>query len=445
MYLAMAVALVATSLTTAHAETDPFPSVALGGEIGERQILNAQGNPADGLAPLSCPVGSASGIVANATTHETYAVCVKTWRPAAEADADRAFQSAQESARTVAEAESIAWNAAHPGQQKCVQWGPIIHANGVSTASGGVCANVIPVAAGFDTSTVGSTLSPFDTSTPVIAASSPEVESSTPVSAPVVVNSSAPVHTGLGGYAVVHPDGHVCGVIVGTSSDPFGNGGTLPVEYMGCPVGARIVFQTTPSADGNVAGWHGDNVRLQGDTFVINNGPSSIAISGGVASDPASGRSWDTGTGNIITPGIVESSTVLLDTQTALSDSASALTTIDSSTSLSSAFTQLAPLQNPTASTQSDLDSLPEVAAEEEAMNSVDAVVINNKTRVEVSTEWENTKLSLTASKRGSKKKYTYRFTTDDQGNYIFKSSVNLKGFTLILYKGIEELDRVVM
>ena len=35
---------------------------------------------------------------------------------------------------------------------------------------------------------------------------------------------------GLGGYAVVHPDGRVCGVIVATSADPYGNGGTMPIE-----------------------------------------------------------------------------------------------------------------------------------------------------------------------------------------------------------------------
>ena len=42
-----------------------------------------------------------------------------------------------------ATAESQAWNAANPGKQKCIQWGPIVHANGVSTASGGVCANPV--------------------------------------------------------------------------------------------------------------------------------------------------------------------------------------------------------------------------------------------------------------------------------------------------------------
>ena len=59
----------------------------------------------------------------------------------------------------------------------------------------------------------------------------------------------------VGGYAVVNPEtGTVHGVIVATSSDPFKNGGTMPMEYMGCPVGCIIVQQSTADRDGNVSG-----------------------------------------------------------------------------------------------------------------------------------------------------------------------------------------------
>jgi hypothetical protein len=64
--------------------------------------------------------------------------------------ADTDFRAAQDVAIGKATLESQAWNAANPGKQKCIQWGPIVHANGVSTASGGVCAN--PVAPGADAS-----------------------------------------------------------------------------------------------------------------------------------------------------------------------------------------------------------------------------------------------------------------------------------------------------
>ena len=115
--------------------------------------------------------------------------------------------------------------------------------------------------------------------------------------------------SGLGGYAVIHPDGHVCGVIVATSSDPFGNGGFMPNEYMGCPAWSRIVFQTTPSETGNVAGYSGNSVTYDSNTnsfSISNNGGTTqkkeenpqvtLVIKDGVATD-STGKSFDTGTG----------------------------------------------------------------------------------------------------------------------------------------------------
>jgi len=70
-----------------------------------------------------------------------------------------------------------------------------------------------------------------------------------------------------GGYAVVDPDtGQVHGVIVASSADPFENGGTMPIEYMGCRVGCLIVPQSTASSTGNVAGVHGPNVIYNSNT-----------------------------------------------------------------------------------------------------------------------------------------------------------------------------------
>ena len=146
--------LISASLTSsplATADQDPFPGLADGAEVSQRQTINrSTGNPADGSAPIECPSGSGRSQVANATTKEQYLVCVKNWRPTSSVNADREFSEKQEAARAAAQVESQAWNAANPGQQKCVQWGPIVHANGVSTASGGVCAN--PVEAGPNTS-----------------------------------------------------------------------------------------------------------------------------------------------------------------------------------------------------------------------------------------------------------------------------------------------------
>jgi len=434
-------ALIFGGTPAAQADTDPFPSLALGAEI--------PGTRVSGQQEITCPAGSSRGILVQIGTGE-FTVCNKSWRPQSEIDADAAFRQAQQDATAAAEAESKAWAVANPGKQKCVQWGPIVHANGISTASGGVCANPVPVPSGSsqDSSTVSSSSSQ-ESSTVSSSPSQETTTSSTPAPTPTQSSTPAPVNTnGFGGYAVVHPDGHVCGVIVSGSNDPFNNGGVMPQEYMGCPAGARIVFQSAPSESGNVAGWHGENVRLNGDTYSL---PGGSTISGGVVTD-TNGRTWNSGTGQTITPGVVDTRTVLSDTSTVLSDTSTVLSetatvTIETATALAVPIALVLPMttNGDTTTPIDDLDSLPEVDAEEEISHSIDARVVNNKTRIEVSTAWESTRLSIVATKKGSKKKYTYRFSTDSSGNYLFKSSINLKGFTLALFKGSEELVREVV
>lgn len=78
----------------------------------------------------------------------------------------------------------------------------------------------------------------------------------------------------------------------------------MPVEYMGCPVGSKIVFQTKPSPSGNVAGWHGANVTYSNGVFTITSetdGKISITIKDGIATG-ADGRVWDTGSGVTLRP-----------------------------------------------------------------------------------------------------------------------------------------------
>jgi hypothetical protein len=147
-----------------------------------------------------------------------------------------------------------------------------------------------------DTSTVGAFTAVF--ATPVALASSVykvTLQSSTIVGTTVQsisYNSSfdpTPYYQtgGFGGYAVLHPDGHVCGVIVASSS------GTMTDAYMGCPAGAQYVLQTKPQPSGNVYGWHGLDVTYSSGVFTISGGTT---IYRGVATD-LSGRIWDTGSG----------------------------------------------------------------------------------------------------------------------------------------------------
>ena len=122
--------------------------------------------------------------------------------------------------------------------------------------------------------------------------------------------------TQFGGYAVIHPDGHVCGVTVSNGAFVFNSTGTMPIEYMGCPIGSPLVFQTKPSPTGNVAGWHGANILYNNGTFYItSNGKVSTTIKDGIATD-SDGRVWDTGSGETITPARVENRPIANETST---------------------------------------------------------------------------------------------------------------------------------
>jgi hypothetical protein len=113
----------------------------------------------------------------------------------------------------------------------------------------------------------------------------------------------------VGGFAIVHPDGHVCGVIVGSIAYFGGNDRTMESEFMGCPIGARIIFQTRASETGNVAGYHGTGSNGQTEvtydantnSFAVANNSATrtevtLVIKDGIATD-SSGRSFNTGTG----------------------------------------------------------------------------------------------------------------------------------------------------
>jgi len=92
---------------------------------------------------------------------------------------------------------------------------------------------------------------------------------------------------GLGGWAVVDPKtGRVHGVIVGnynSMDDWVYSRDRMKTEnshYMGCPSPCVLRFQTSASADGNVAGWGGDNVRWDEKTnsFVMGNQSSHNGV-----------------------------------------------------------------------------------------------------------------------------------------------------------------------
>jgi hypothetical protein len=230
---------------------------------------------------------------------------------------------------------------------------------------------------------------------------------------------------------VIHPDGYVCGVIVGNAY--FGNNDrTMTSEYMGCPIGSAIIFQTKPSPTGNVAGWHGSNVTYRSGVFTIKNGAQvAMTISDGIATD-STGRVWDTGSGETLRAAPVSTPSLPVP-----GDTSTAVVALE-------ARMAVMPVAIPPA--DDDLSTLDEIFPEEEIVDSVDAVIQSNgTTRIQVSTGYDKTAMRVVASKRGSKKKYTYRITTNTNGERIFRASLNLRGYTLVLIKGSTELDRIVV
>ena len=166
---------------------------------------------------------------------------------------------------------------------------------------------------------------PTPTPTPIVETGT--VSTNTSSTSSSTTSNTTSTTDQLNGYAVVHPTGYVCGVIVGGSYFA-GNDKTMTSEYMGCPVGSRIISQTNASPEGNVAGWHGENVTYNQNQFAIKNdsGTVTTTIQNGIATD-SGGRTWDTGSGACI------SQCTVTDTTTATTDTSTATTsTSDTST-----------------------------------------------------------------------------------------------------------------
>jgi hypothetical protein len=129
----------------------------------------------------------------------------------------------------------------------------------------------------------------------------------------------------------------------------------MATEYMGCPAGSRLIFQTKASSSGNVAGWHGLSVFYFSGVFVLSNGTT---ISGGIATDP-DGRVWDTGSGVTIKAGTVTTATVTTQSDTATvttqSDTATVTTQSDTATVTTQSDTSTVTTQSDTSTVTTEL------------------------------------------------------------------------------------------
>ena len=445
-FSAVIVVATAFSLVPALAETDPFPGVALGGEIGARQFVSpSTGMPLDGSAIISCGSGAGLGAVADGIVGN-YVVCTKTWRPTADVDADLNFRSAQDSAVAAATLESQAWNAAHPGEQKCVQWGPIVHANGVSTASGGVCANPVAIPAGGTSSSESSTSSITPTPT--------QSESSTPVvvSTPTPTASAAPVNglAGVGGWAVIDSAGKVYGVVVcdnavcGTSGSW---GGVMPVEYMGCPIGCRLVLQTSADPQtGNVAGWRSQ----EGIDVIYDSSSNTFSVQQTNQLQPtliitppsANSYSFATPVNQVVVPSPSDSSTVSTETSTVSSYSVAPSGISESSTANVPSTPAPVAVIEPIAA---DVIPLESDGEEIDAPPAADIAVkkeSSGKYLISLDSNIYEDTLLVRAFKKGSKV-VIYKVNTNVDGLAAIRTSRNLSGFKLAVYVGNNFLDSI--
>jgi hypothetical protein len=149
--VAIALGIVLSGVSPAHAETDPFPEVEHMGEIpGTRISSPAWSQQAqwedtstyqDYLAQ-GCPEGSGRAIAVDVAVMVWSNYCVKTWRSQAVIRAWEKYYSDEAEGRALAYEQSLAWNKANPGKQKCFSYGPLTSPDG-GTTSGGVCANAV--------------------------------------------------------------------------------------------------------------------------------------------------------------------------------------------------------------------------------------------------------------------------------------------------------------
>jgi hypothetical protein len=187
--VAIALGVVLSGVSPAHAETDPFPGVEHMGEIPGTRISSppwsqqAQWESTDtyqNYLALGCPEGSGRAIAVDVAVMVWSNYCVKTWRSQAVIRAWEKYYSDEAEGRATAYEQSLAWNKANPGKQKCFSYGPLTSPDG-GTTSGGVCANAVAAETNGTQSTIQSESNPLTPSPVTLPAASDSTLLSDPV------------------------------------------------------------------------------------------------------------------------------------------------------------------------------------------------------------------------------------------------------------------------
>lgn len=494
----------------ATADTDPFPGVASGAEIPGTRVSSPPGmSEADFYASSaylshSCPAGAGRGIgvdlafTSDRSKHVRYVYCVKTWRSTETIDAEAKYKADLEAAQAAALAQSQAWNAANPGQQKCFQWGPITSPSG-GTSSGGVCANPVgtaPTTSGSnsETSTTTTTGSSGSTggSSGSSGGSSGSNTGSSSSSNSETTTASIPPSTGAAQVVTVPGQGDCPGGNEGWRRNLEVNA-TTGVTVTHCVRIETIVIATGPNTTTTVTRVVGadpypnlatgaeipgtrtwstsETSWAQFATNSMRSGWSCPTIYG-PNGDPyaAENNGFDSAVGKwyrvcvknpwreatvTVTPksATSETSTATTDSRTATTstDTRTATTSTDTTTATTipassqsetrtvaiASISAIANIESRTVTAASLLKTYS--AAEKESLLEI-TLKSSKSALINVATNIPKVNLILTAVKKNSQT-YNYKVVSDSDGNALIKTSKNLTGYTVTLIVGKIKLD----
>ena len=465
--LIVAILASASINSAAFADTDPFPGVASGGEIPGTRVAGQPG--------ITCPAGSGSGIESNATTHEEFSYCVKTWQPQANIDAMAAYRAQVAAAQADALAQSQAWNAANPGHQKCFPWGPFTDPNG-GTSSGGVCAN--PVEPGPGTTVPSQSTDGVVGPTTAPAGSASSTPAVIPTNDTSITGNGSPytkilagqhstaecpvgfqaangiiVAIGTGTFTECWPDlAWKANRLGGTYWEQFkASGGTYDVSAVIDALGVIANYKTQAKAVAQTAADLTPGVQRCSTWSVYGQTGQECAYTGVTPTGTASPSDSRTATSGTDTATVT--TTPALDTSTAQSLSVTNLETTTASVTLVPVVVAAVPVavvETATTTTSQSINAKVAMGVSADSGEQVavaadlSAKPLKGKFVLTVNANVESQQLTITATKKGGKT-ITIAFITNSEGDRTISTKNNLSGYTLTLKSGAQVLDTFVL
>jgi hypothetical protein len=217
----------------------------------------------------------------------------------------------------------------------------------------------------------------------------------------------------------------------------------MPVEYMGCPAGCRLVLQTSADPQtGNVAGWRSQ----EGTDVVYNERTNTFAVQQSNQVSPTLIITPPSSTSlSFSTP--VNQPNVVSDTSTVVSETSTARSETVTATSTGAPVVPAAPTPVPEALDPVLADVIP-MESDGEEINEPPAAEIgvkkesSGKFLITLESNIYEEQLRVRAFKKGSKL-VIFKVSTNVDGRAAIRTSRNLAGFKLAVYVGDQFLDSV--